>query len=475
MLEDIEKYVNQGRMDSGSIYPLLRHDYPDQPIYKKDLYNAVYQFHQKNNPGATDASQMLQQLLEWKDSEPLWIMSPVQRKLYSKYNDTRIVASTIIEDETLDTYRWIFDTILTENQYPAAAKYLSESLYAKKESWAIPWVHKQFTTGAQSTQRIESINKHIHDKVDRATSLCDLLHSIKDYVKNEEYLEKFEIEQNALPKVGMPMLNTRFFGQMDAIIKDFLTPTETDNEEISIGIREEEQDIRQILFQSLIKTIPPEAIIEVWHVRATRTKGIGHYVILLNEGMHLCTCLLLINKGLVCCHFLRVGIYSQYATFHISIIQNQWYLDTNIHPNDLLQQHSSILVCGITQENVETEKSINFQHFSLFRVDSHGFQTPVKSSKAIYTELFGLLKKNKNVQEVEPLADINNPAIIKHKGQPPKRFKSNVGLSSSKGSKRVLKNSTQVNITDHSVINKTKGRRCGKCKQYGHYSKTCQN
>jgi hypothetical protein len=335
-------------MDSGSIYPVLRHDYPDQPIHKKDLYNAVYQFRQKNNPGATDASQMLQQLLEWKDDEPLWIvkprldpisrklsslfwMSPVQRELYSKYNDvvilnttyntnrfqmmlciltvidnnykTRIVASTIIEDETLDIYRWIFDTILTEtgvyprviftdsdpsmihsikeiypntqhllcifhidlnlrkklkgklgsqfeefhhkfyvcrnslceelfecrwnqlvNQYPAAAKYLSESLYAKKESWAIPWVYKQFTTGAQSTQRIESINKHIHDKVDRATSLCDLLHSIKDHIKNEEHLEKFEIERNALPKVGMPMLNTRFFGQMDAVIKDFLTP-----------------------------------------------------------------------------------------------------------------------------------------------------------------------------------------------------------------------------------------------------------
>jgi len=243
---------------------------------------------------------------------------------------------------------------------------------------------------------------------------------------------------------------------------------------------------------------------EVWHVRATGTKGIGHYVILLNEGTHLCTCLLLINKGLVCRHFLRVGIYSQYATFHISIIPNRWYLDTNIHPNDLLQQHPSIPVCGITQENVEnveTEKSINFQHFFLFRVDSYGSQLPVKSSKAIYAELFGLSKKgidcalktnmqnelvnllkafiydaqNKNVQEVEPFADVNNPAIIKHKGRPPKRFKSNVELSSSKGSKRVLKNSTQVNIIDHGVIDETKGRRCGKCKQYGHYSKTCQN
>ncbi|CAB4422569.1 unnamed protein product [Rhizophagus irregularis] len=69
-------------------------------------------------------------------------MSPVQKELYSKYNDviildttynmnrfqmmlyiltvidnnykTRIVASAIIKDKILDTYRWIFDTILTE-------------------------------------------------------------------------------------------------------------------------------------------------------------------------------------------------------------------------------------------------------------------------------------------------------------------------------------------------------------------------
>ena len=44
MLADIEKYTVQGRMDLRSIYPLLKHDYPDQPIHKKDLYNAIYQF-----------------------------------------------------------------------------------------------------------------------------------------------------------------------------------------------------------------------------------------------------------------------------------------------------------------------------------------------------------------------------------------------------------------------------------------------
>ncbi|CAB4475156.1 unnamed protein product [Rhizophagus irregularis] len=41
-----------------------------------------------------------------------------------------------------------------------------------------------------------------------------------------------------------------------------LIDVEIDNEEISNGIREQEQDVRQILFKSLIKNISPEAILE---------------------------------------------------------------------------------------------------------------------------------------------------------------------------------------------------------------------
>ncbi|PKB93387.1 hypothetical protein RhiirA5_441426 [Rhizophagus irregularis] len=41
-----------------------------------------------------------------------------------------------------------------------------------------------------------------------------------------------------------------------------LMEIETDNEEISIGIREQEQDTRQILLRSLVSTILIEAILE---------------------------------------------------------------------------------------------------------------------------------------------------------------------------------------------------------------------
>ncbi|CAB5391446.1 unnamed protein product [Rhizophagus irregularis] len=145
------------------------------------------------------------------------------------------------------------------------------------------------------------------------------------------------------------------------------------------------------------------------------------------------------------------------------------------------------------------EKSITFQHFFSFRVDSHGSHSAINSTKAIYVELSRLSKKatdcaiksnmqhelvnllkafiydvhNKNVQETqetqetETFTDINNPTITKHKGRPPKRLKSGVETSG----KRVLKDSTNVNITE----NETKGRKCGKCKQHGHYAKTCYN
>ncbi|CAB4415786.1 unnamed protein product [Rhizophagus irregularis] len=79
--------------------PLLKHN---RTIFKKDLYNAVYQFRLKNNPGDSDASQMLQMLLNWKDLDLLWIvkprlelstrklnhllwMSPSQRNLYERF------------------------------------------------------------------------------------------------------------------------------------------------------------------------------------------------------------------------------------------------------------------------------------------------------------------------------------------------------------------------------------------------------
>ncbi|GET51797.1 protein FAR1-RELATED SEQUENCE 11 isoform X2 [Rhizophagus irregularis DAOM 181602=DAOM 197198] len=434
MLADIEKYVIKGRMDS---------------------------FRQKHNLGDEDTPQMLQRLMDWKNLEPLWVvktrldpisrrlisflwMSPTQRELYNLNLRKKLKGNLGSQFKEFHRKFYVCWNSLCEElfelrwkqlvkQYPVAVKYLTDTLYSTKNSWAVPWIRNRFTASAQSTQRIESINSHMHGKVDRSTSLCNLLVSINDHVKNDEHFEQFEIERDALPTV------------------------ETDNEEISIRIREQEQDTRQILLRSLVSTIPMEAILEVWN-------------------------------GLVCRHFFCVGTYSRFATFHICMIPNRWYINPDVEPNDLLQQYSFIPVCDKIQseDNIPFKNPITFQHFFSIQIDSHGSQPSqpaVNSPKAMYAELAGLSKKAidcalksdkqqellnifkafiydvKSGLEPENFTDVINPVVIKHKD-----------VSNS----NVIEDNNTSNIVED-FTNDTKGQKCSKCKQYGHYAKTCQN
>uniref|UniRef100_U9TAX6 SWIM-type domain-containing protein n=1 Tax=Rhizophagus irregularis (strain DAOM 181602 / DAOM 197198 / MUCL 43194) TaxID=747089 RepID=U9TAX6_RHIID len=340
--------------------------------------------------------------------------------------------------------------------------------------------------------------------------------TLNDHVNNDEHLERFEVEGNALrplPTIGLPMLNTRFFNQVDTIIKEFLTPImlrkqrEKMNQSVCYDINQITEWHHLMEVETDDKEI--ETILEVWNIRATDTQGIGHYTILLDKGTHLCTCLLLINKGLVCRHFFRVGTYSRIATFHISIILSRWYLNPDVELSDLLQQYPFIPICDKTQseDDIPFQSHATFQHFFSIRIDSYGPQSsqssqlPVKS-KAIYAELSGLSKKaidyatKADMQHellnvfkafiydvqgrLEVLTDINNPIIVKHKGRPPKRLISNVEKNLHR-EKRVLKDIVNV-VEEHCISSHiedsasgTKGQKCSKCKQYGHYVKTCSN
>ncbi|CAG8733739.1 27147_t:CDS:2, partial [Racocetra persica] len=63
MLANIKKYMIQGRLNSASIYLLIKYDYALYPLNKQDLYNAIYDVYRNNNLGDSDASLILQILL----------------------------------------------------------------------------------------------------------------------------------------------------------------------------------------------------------------------------------------------------------------------------------------------------------------------------------------------------------------------------------------------------------------------------
>ncbi|CAB4484277.1 unnamed protein product [Rhizophagus irregularis] len=137
ILERIEFYVNKGNMGSKQIYPLLVASFPDQYIYKRDLYNAIQKFKSPLTNRHGDAQNMINKLFELKDQEPGWIiytrldsfdnrlvglfwMSPNQHQFIVDNNTkSRLVAQCLSEDETIESYEWFLDCLLqTTNNNP---------------------------------------------------------------------------------------------------------------------------------------------------------------------------------------------------------------------------------------------------------------------------------------------------------------------------------------------------------------------
>ncbi len=115
---------------------------------------------------------------------------------------------------------------------------------------------------------------------------------------------------------------------------------------------------------------------------------------LLNDNSHLCTCLLLLNKGLICHHFFCVITYSQLATFYITLISPCWYLKSNINLEIFLQQMSTIILYSTTnsKKSLFTINSI-FKYLFFIRSITCNSHSIIKSNKIIYGELFELSKK----------------------------------------------------------------------------------
>jgi hypothetical protein len=88
MLNDVEFYVRHGTTSTTQIYPLLRAKFPDHPIFKKDLYNAIQKFKvgQKDTI-KNDAVNLLYNLYDRKQQDPEWLfefqLSEEDRRLTS--------------------------------------------------------------------------------------------------------------------------------------------------------------------------------------------------------------------------------------------------------------------------------------------------------------------------------------------------------------------------------------------------------
>ena len=144
----------------------------------------------------------------------------------------------------------------------------------------------------------------------------------------------------------------------------------------------------------LVENIPHNNIQQVWKVTRHRgQKSEPQHVILLDDGSHLCTCLWLINRGIICRHFFRVVSYSVNAQFHISLIPQRWY--NNKH-NTENKENSLTPAVNIGESELHDEleqplPQLSFQYLANFRQTSNVIQ--LQGPKQKYGFGMGYAKK----------------------------------------------------------------------------------
>ncbi|GES75259.1 hypothetical protein GLOIN_2v1476734 [Rhizophagus clarus] len=486
MLEKIKFWTIQGRMGLSTQYNLLVALFPDKVINKKDLSNAIQQFKKQAKPSKNDACQMLTELYLKKDEDPRWIikprfdvgerrlnslfwMSPDQINAYGKYNDiviidttsktnqfdmilmlvivvnnnfrNLIVAATIIEDKQKQLFqlnlRKKLKGKLHDQFEPFHAKflamsckqYLTKVLYPCKNSWASFAINRNFTAGIQSTQRVEVTNRIVKEKLN---SEC----------------------KNEIPTRGIPSIMDEYFPNLDKILREYLTPQilQKQRDQMAqslcydtvliedwkplLGItddsyqqeiaREDDYNQPQSLFSLLVENIPHNNILQVWKVtRHHGQKSEPQYIVLLNDGSHLCTCLWLINRG---------GPKQKYG-FGMGYAKKA--LDLAIR-TDKVDEFVDQVKCFI--ENTKAELS----------------------------------EQQENVISMH----IDDSLKVQHKGRQPNRYKS-CGEPQRKKSKHIqdITNITNKNCEEvvESQVDKKRERHCKKCGQPGHYAPRCPN
>ena len=116
-----------------------------------------------------------------------------------------------------------------------------------------------------------------------------------------------------------------------------------DDEEQSEKLNFPEDDYESSIsnLHALITYLNNARIHEVWRV-TTIEQNKEHFVVICNNANHLCTCMWLVTRGLVCRHFFSVMLNSDKAMFHIGLIPDRWYNEK--FPD--FQEEPAITICS---------------------------------------------------------------------------------------------------------------------------------
>ncbi|PKK66356.1 hypothetical protein RhiirC2_852930 [Rhizophagus irregularis] len=195
-------------------------------------------------------------------------------------------------------------------RYEPCHSYLENKLYPNRTAWARYSITKIFTAGVESTQHIESINEVLKKHVDRGTLLKELVIAIE-----------YELEKEAL----YTRIKDYYGSNLSVRLSSTYNTKESNN--APDGIIEQLYNVPQIRLKELLSGILSDDIQELWEVSsivpASDKPFRPYYVIILKDSSLLCTCMYIINQGMLCRYQYRILIQSEKAVFHLSLIYDR--------------------------------------------------------------------------------------------------------------------------------------------------------
>ena len=222
-----------------------------------------------------------------------------------------------------------------------------------------------------ASSRIESVNACIKKMLFNSdVSLCELMSEIHKLLDEQDKRNRYQDWMLAIPSVKNLEQVNFLFTKLDKCCQSFLTPVilKLQRDEINqslyyaaslvgqqdiIAINDESYDDKcaespGATINQLIEVCGSNNIKEIWAIEVGNSLKAKHHVILLKNDAHICSCLMVIRKGIVCRHYLRVMLNTCEARFHIRLIPSRWY------QKDKDASHEPFVVADKFHDNTST-------------------------------------------------------------------------------------------------------------------------
>ncbi|GBB98119.1 hypothetical protein RclHR1_03140018 [Rhizophagus clarus] len=377
-----------------------------------------------------------------------------------------------------------------------------------------------------STQRVEGINGIINKYVNSKSSLVECFQGIQEFLCNQTAKAEYRDWIESLPHTNISTTSSeRIFPHVIKELKKYLTMEmyfiqkaqldisleynatlippedyEVFEEDFVHEVNDEnnQDDFAQISLRSLVDKVDRTNIAEIWRITylTHKSNSSPHFVILLCDKSHICTCLMILNRGLVCRHFFQVMIRSKQAQFSIFLIKKRWFKIES--ENQLGNPETCNNFDNQNQEFVDINGQSSYAKESTvldeLRNDSYLIDDiNVKINiRHLYSNLFGLGRKIAQVASEKHRSDILNvfneileelyndtneiadesnktlnPHIVKSKGRPQnKRYKSSVEMGTKSGGSNTF-------VQDNDGQGSSQGNRCSNCNATNHNIRRC--